>query len=1332
MSTVCVVPAAIVLESSRPCGCEHVCLRTCGPRSPVMLGVILLVMMASASPGSPDLLFSSSAAACATPAFLRDPRRTSRASPTNPEGDVIYAVLLGVPDGRWSEALNNSHRSCKALQQLVKAAFVSAGLATPGQDTCVPGMSSTSASGPTVIGIARMMSWSTTTISSSSGHDALAAAMKAALQLKHSRSKSIRFLYHTFLEVAYLDSPKEVPAMRPSRPQTANLADAMQAIGGSLITDSRTGARYSDPARLLQEWGCLSTGTIHLWAATHVMTSAMSRALVPFDMTAIVPRSCDQDPYSVRPPRRTLEELRKGADVAITGTVTGHDVVSPLEAVEPEPTTQYRTRCPVRLQRKYTMTHLVNGLRLVQNVTDQRHLNSVSVASVRYHHPRNFRRVIKNMGKAGHRDPSKDTLYKARVKFDVAAMIWHRRWSEAAGQINRYLVCDASPQKSQSYEVFVTCERVVKHGDLTGRSHLDMPAIRVMPRKLPCCCLGHGRAGVADKTMTQVHQTWLDYGPTPDHMARALGSVRQVLSDMGTEFQIANARVSLGDSSGQRPDTFLYPYALQVPGIKHILDWIIRDALADIDFWPNWQSSAKRLVQWFHGQAHRDLVVKHLASLGDACRRSVESVDVMTKSLRTATSSFADWRWSTLLICIRDLLRIEDAVRFVFPRLKDPAKQLAMPKPLAAELSVLAASPEFWDQARALKAILGHVMSFSGWVTGCACHDQELQWNDGHAPPPTKCPWKGCRAPQLAKQLLFVQAAIAADRDSLAQAAFVSVKLDLVHSAMSRVIARLELKLHWVHELPYLVWQADEAAVAQEMLAKYDAAKRDMSRAGCIHRVSEYLCGHEKGSLRLDMERHAAGHGMSKALASEILAYQLCILDDTTQEAPHRDVSRLVKRSNGSKPGWWFASLRLKDHLEVYDQLDEDQEADMCRYLHSWKSALQKDVALSRKLTPVKRSIEQVRAAIYRTDAVCLDGFQNLQDIVRFERYDAPCRRDAKQNLTHLHALKVEYLNLVIEDGFVYTLPATQATSFDTDGHGVQDSLVHPVVFECMSKDTLAKKHVKTDRLASIRSMMCPIVVQMYDSHNVREFPGTHHDVFPAGHGHEVDMLVIAPWSVIWKDLRRWSKNLTSSVPGCITICRPEVMVDHTWSSLQCNTWYPQGIHMAFTWLTHVIHMEYTWNTYGIHMGTGRTHGIHMATWQTPGIYTEYTRNTHGIHMATWRTHRIHMVTSQTHGIRMEYPWNTHGIPMEYSWNTHGMLMEYQWNTHGIPMEYLWNTHGIDIEYSWHTHGIHMEIILLEYTCNIHGIFMEYSWNNHGIHMTHGVSGRWRLPAPLP
>ena len=175
--------------------------------------------------------------------------------------ETPYLCLLGVPDGRWSEALNRDHHSCKALQSLVKKAFLSAGLQDVFSVTCA--MSSTSASGPTVFGIARMIRWSIATISTTSGHAALVSAMKAALRLKRNRSKGIQFLYHRFLEVAYLDSPVQVRAIRPTRPQTANLADAMKAIGGSWITDPRTGARYSDPAALLHAWGCLSTGTTY-------------------------------------------------------------------------------------------------------------------------------------------------------------------------------------------------------------------------------------------------------------------------------------------------------------------------------------------------------------------------------------------------------------------------------------------------------------------------------------------------------------------------------------------------------------------------------------------------------------------------------------------------------------------------------------------------------------------------------------------------------------------------------------------------------------------------------------------------------------------------------------------------------------------------------------------------------------------------------------------------------------------------------------------------------------------------------------------------------------
>ena len=155
--------------------------------------------------------------------------------------------------------------------------------------------------------------------------------------------------------------------------------------------------------------------------------------------------------------------------------------------------------------------------------------------------------------------------------------------------------------------------------------------------------------------------------------------------------------------------------------------------------------------------------------------------------------------------------------------------------------------------------------------------------------------------------------------------------------------------------------------------------------------------------------------------------------------------------------------------------------------------------------------------------------------------------------------------------------------------------MLHPVVFECMSKDTSAKKHVKTDRLACISSMKCPVVVQRYDTHNLQEFPGTHHEVFPSGHGHEVDMLTIADWSVIIKDLRRWSKDMTASVPA---------MVDHTWFPLQ---WDIHVIHMSYTCHTHVTHMPYTCHIHVIHMSSiCHTHVIHMP----------YTCHILGTHMA--------------------------------------------------------------------------------------------------------------------
>ena len=52
------------------------------------------------------------------------------------------------------------------------------------------------------------------------------------------------------------------------------------------------------------------------------------------------------------------------------------------------------------------------------------------------------------------------------------------------------------------------------------------------------------------------------------------------------------------------------------------------------------------------------------------------------------------------------------------------------------------------------------------------------------------------------------------------------------------------------------------------------------------------------------------------------------------------------------------------------------------------------------------------------------------------------------KDILSLYALKAEYLNLVIERGFVYTVPAPPMMILDIDGHDAEDHLRRPVTFE--------------------------------------------------------------------------------------------------------------------------------------------------------------------------------------------------------------------------------------------------------------------------------------------
>ena len=773
---------------------------------------------------------------------------------------------------------------------------------------------------------------------------------------------------------------------------------------------------------------------------------------------------------------------------------------------------------------------------------------------MRYMHPRDWQERMENMKKSGHKDPEKDTLARARVKFDCAAMLAHRECHAAAGPTYRYLACDASPQKRMGYEVFVSRERVVLRSSLAGKTMANISEIEVESRMLPVAGLGQGHCGVANKVHANLHQTWLDYGPDEHHLRSACNDVRQVLTDMGPEFDVADYGDILPGYLGQQigiraSDTgqrHLYPLALQVPGIRHIMDWIIQDVLYDLDFWPAFNKDTTRIIAYFNKARHRDLIKKIVLAQAPP---DMPDMEAMLQSLKKGTQVWAHWRWQTLSRTLADMRRIESVAKFTFQLVRNPSKELSMRN--ASEADMLRTSvlqDELWDQVCALQYLLKWPMHLSTWIRGCDCHNDELA---GHAGRTIVCPWKGCRARSVTKEYLDTLDRIAEDRSRLEEGMFGLVPTGVIHSAMTKLMSRIEMKLHWLQELPYLIWRADDPDIASNMVMQYDVAMADARRAPHVHRVAHHFM-HPTSNLRTDMERHASGHGMSPKLAQEILSYQLCMLDDTFQEAPHRDISGIVKKAPGSKPAWWFSSLRVTQNIKLSQKMDEEKPTRFAYCFQRWKAVMQtRKAAVSGKLVTVRDSRAATIRQVYRIGSV------NLEELP----YTRPAQ--SKEAESALHAtqlrdmtLRKDFLRSVVLPGKLFTLPGItsfRAIGTDTSG-GQYDVPERPLCFEIVDLDTFTKKHVKTARVRSMLEYQFPAMVQKHCIHRFRDYPGHRQTVFPDGKPQEIDILNMGvSFTTLMTDMCEWSVQRESDVKGCITLHNPELISQRQWLPHPCN-----------------------------------------------------------------------------------------------------------------------------------------------------------------------------------
>mgnify|MGYP007096122552 FL=1 len=288
-------------------------------------------------------------------------------------------------------------------------------------------------------------------------------------------------------------------------------------------------------------------------------------------------------------------------------------------------------------------------------------------------------------------------------------------------------------------------------------------------------------------------------------MKMANADVRQCLSDMGTEFGIANFNDVLPqyfkkDIDNDGTFRFLYPYAMQIPGIMHIVDWVIRQSIQVLPFYPVWQSAAKVILQTLHSQKLREHVANKMGTM--------EDIDEAVKgqciaSLKHATGKFAHWRWRTLWYAVEDLLRIEDAMKIAMTSAKDPATYLAIRKKDSANfIKNMAEDTDFWNQCRVLKVVLGPLMRFTSWLQGCDCHGV-----DAHHGKTIACPLKGCRARHMSRQVAALKAEFGKLRDHVYPGQFGAICPSDVFRVLTEIMYCFSAKMQWVDELPYMIWQ---------------------------------------------------------------------------------------------------------------------------------------------------------------------------------------------------------------------------------------------------------------------------------------------------------------------------------------------------------------------------------------------------------------------------------------------------------------------------------------------------------------------------------------------
>lgn len=724
----------------------------------------------------------------------------SASSRRQQEGPPIMVAFVGTRGGRWASTLGRSPPAPDAALLIAAIGGLAEVKATGSPNTA------------SLVGIGVVRSWAVCSRDDSPRRRSL----RSLLSRLHQRSNAMRFLEHEVLASAALQSPLAV-GIPDMHTRGASLSpDQVTRLSSELVVSSgcasSVGAQLTAREVLLQWSSAWSLpDQLYVWPAWTPWAVALATGRAARDMTPLLRRQARSIWVApLGPSRRHRQALLAAGEDARMQVIRVGDGGRPPRAASG----RWAQRSGASLWHALDVGKCLKSQEDMAETMDAVRAYDRSCAASSGQERETSSAVDPGDDAAVPPwVPSATTMRRARVRFDVAAMLAHRERYKLHGPFFRFIGCDASPQVHQSYEVFVTVEMVVPRSAVQGLSRGQVSPEGVSWRLLPISTLGHGRAALEDKVAAHVHQVWCEYGPSVSDVQEANADVRQVLTDMGTELGLANHPDAVPACLPQfgmavagpaavpgRQGSFMFPYALQTPGVLHVLDWIVREAIQRLPWWPEWQADSKRLLQYVGNFSHRERMRKCLLEGESAPAREQE----LAGSLEGGVGRFADWRWKTLQVVTLDLLRIEAAMRHLAASSESWQVAVCSRDRAGSDcLREVCRSVLFWDRVRAVQYVCEPLMRLMSWAQGCDCHEASLQ--EGRL---VECVFKGCRAPSFAAALRKVSGDLLAARDALSPALLGEVSLSPVSTAMSYALACLTMKFHWVNELPYLIWQA--------------------------------------------------------------------------------------------------------------------------------------------------------------------------------------------------------------------------------------------------------------------------------------------------------------------------------------------------------------------------------------------------------------------------------------------------------------------------------------------------------------------------------------------